>query len=240
MNVADSILLALADAPGDRTPALVLADWLEEHDTPATRALAPLVRLAAEKRTPDWRKRMRAARATLAKRPQAAGWFDWWFGASFGPTFRMIQKPDAPPLIRFGIRCIRELPAGGQTIFEVINDETCLRGFERIERLAAGNPLPDDDRETLRQVLWRAAQALHGQGNPLAFPAWAVVTLFGVAFPRSGAGVALMDTQICAWYCLRAAYDVPPVRRHKVSPQARVLGILRATVPCPFDPEADS
>src|SRR5262249_5637966 len=94
MNVADSILLALAEAPGDRTPALVLADWLEEQDTPATRALAPLVRLAAEKRTADWRKRMRAARATLVNRPLANSWFDWWFGTHFGPTFRLIHEPD--------------------------------------------------------------------------------------------------------------------------------------------------
>jgi uncharacterized protein (TIGR02996 family) len=240
MNIGDSLLLALADAPGDREPALILADWLEERDTPAARALAPVVRLAAQKRTTAWRKLMATARATLAAtRPQAAGWLDWWFGTHFGPTFRLLRNPERLPLVRFGIRCVRDLPAGGKTVFGHLADPTSLRALDLVERHLAGASPTKNDREGTRAALWVSARELYLQNDPRVLPIWAVIALFSLAFPPHNTARALTDANACAAYSLRAAYSLPPVRRHKVSPEALVLGYLRATVPCPFDPETD-
>jgi uncharacterized protein (TIGR02996 family) len=241
MDVAESILQAMAEAPGDRTPALVLADWLEEHDTPAARELAPLVRLAAGKRTPAWRKQMRAARERLAKeRRQAAGWFDWWFGTSFGPTFRLIQKPDRLALTRFGVRCIREVPAAGHTIFELLTDERILTAFRHVERFLAGELLAEEEREAVQEAARAGLYEAQLQGHPSVFPAYALDELCNVAFPKPDTKPdPLYYADGCARYCLRAAYEAPPVPRHTLSPEVLVLGLLRATVPCPFDPEGD-
>jgi uncharacterized protein (TIGR02996 family) len=241
MNIGDSLLLDLANAPGDREPALILADWLEERDTPAARALAPIVRLAAQKRTAAWRKQMAAARTTLAAtRPQAAGWLDWWFGTHFGPTFRLLRNPERLPLVRFGIRCVRDLPAGGKTVFDHLTDPAPIRAMEHIERSVIGDLLPEEDREHTRMRVWDVGRQLVARNDPHMYPVWAIIMLFSLALPPRGSAVrTLIDANECATYSLRAAYDIPPVQRHKVSPEALVLGYLRATVPCPFDPETD-
>ena len=77
----------------------------------------------------------------------------------------------------------------------------------------------------------KAAFELQRQRDPRMFPAWAVLELCNLAFPTFGTeGVPLLSARCCAGYCLRAAYEVPPVPRHKLSPETVVLGFLRATV----------
>src|SRR5437660_872780 len=51
MNLEEALLQAIHDNPGDDTPRLVLADWLDEHDQPQR---AELLRLQVALRTISW------------------------------------------------------------------------------------------------------------------------------------------------------------------------------------------